>query len=77
MTEKQWESLKTIQCRRAGCDAVLQVELVHPAEFLPDQEARVLAHRCSRGLECSMLGMVACMWAGSNPDYDPFLENPM
>jgi hypothetical protein len=76
MAEKHWEVIKEIQCRRAGCKAALEVEVVYPAEFMPDQAARITAQRCSLGQNCSMLGQVACMWAGSNPDYDPFLEKP-
>jgi hypothetical protein len=72
MAEKKWEPLKIQFCDQAGCDVVLEAEVVYPAEFLPDQPPRTLSKRCSRGLECNMWDHMTCIWAGTNPQYDPF-----
>jgi hypothetical protein len=52
----------------------LEAELVYPAEWLPDQAPQVQAHRCSCGLECNLDERPSCVWAGTNPAFDPFLE---
>jgi hypothetical protein len=39
---------------------------------LPDQPARITAHRCSNGLECNQEDKHSCTWAGTNPDFDPY-----
>ncbi len=74
MAEKTWETVKVCRCQHIGQDVALEAEVVYPAEWLPDQAARLLAHRCSHGLECNQDGRAACLWAGSNPAFDPFLE---
>jgi hypothetical protein len=52
----------------------LEVEVVYPAEWLPDTEfTRVLAHRCSHGSRCNLDDRHSCIWAGTNPGFDPFL----
>jgi hypothetical protein len=55
-------------------DVSLEAETVYPAEFLPDQPARVMAHRCSQGIRCMLMNKPSCVWAGSNPAFDPFAE---
>jgi hypothetical protein len=52
----------------------LEADMVFPAESLPDQPGRVLAHRCSHGVQCNLMNKAACVWAGTNPAYDPFVE---
>lgn len=74
MAEKTWETVKVCRCQRVGLEVALEAEVVYPAEWLPDQAPRLLAHRCSNGLECNQDGRAACLWAGSNPAFDPFLE---
>ncbi len=74
MTEKIWETVKVCFCQRVEQQVALEAEVVYPAEWLPDQAPRVLAHRCSKGTDCNLDGRVACLWAGSNPAFDPFLE---
>jgi hypothetical protein len=54
----------------------LEADLVYPADMLPDQAPRVLAHRCSMGLECNQDSRPSCLWAGTNPGVDPFVEPP-
>jgi hypothetical protein len=74
MTEKTWETEKICYCQHVNQQVALQAEVVFPAEWLPDQAPRILAHRCSKGLECNLDDRAACLWAGSNPAFDPFQE---
>ncbi len=73
MAEKHWEQQKVQFCDRAGCDVALEVEMVYPSDFLSEQPARLVARRCSHGMECNQLNQPACMWAGTNPVVDPFM----
>ncbi len=75
MAETQWKTIKVRFCDHVDCEVDLEVEEVLPAEFLPDQPARVRAHRCSRGISCNQFDKVACNWSGSNPAFDPFTES--
>ncbi len=72
MAEKRWEPEVKQFCDHVGCDVVLEVEVVYPADFMPDQPPRLLSRRCSRGLECNMWKNMTCIWAGTNPLIDPF-----
>lgn len=76
MAVRTWQSMKTQYCRRADDDVSLEAEIVFPSENLPEQPARVLAHRCSRGMDCNLYNEATCIWAGTNPAYDPFAERP-
>jgi hypothetical protein len=55
-----------------GEDVTIQVKVVYPLDILPDQPPRVLARRCSKGMDCNQLERPSCVWAGTNPGYDPF-----
>jgi hypothetical protein len=72
MAKKSWETIKICFCERVGTEVSFEAEVVYPAEFMPDQEPRVLAHRCSNGSECNKVSKAACIWAGTNPSFDPF-----
>lgn len=72
MSVIEWETIKVCFCDRVQAEVGLEAKVVYPAEILPDQPPRVLAHRCSRGCECSLDGRPSCKWAGTNPFYDPF-----
>lgn len=74
MTEKHWETIKVQYCEHVGSDVSLDGEFVYPAEFLPDQPARLVAKRCSRGVECNQYNGMTCVWAGTNPGYDPLTQ---
>lgn len=74
MALRIWESLKTQYCSRAGIEVSMQADLVYPSESLPDQPPRVLAHRCSNAMACNQFSQASCVWAGTNPGYDPFSE---
>jgi hypothetical protein len=71
MAEKIWHVEKIKFCEHVGQDVTIEDEVVYPAEYLPDQPARVLAHRCSHALECNLLEKPACNLCGTNPDLDP------
>jgi len=68
MAEKHWETIKVQYCEHVDCDVSLDGEFVYPAEFMPDQPARLVAKRCSRGVECNQWNNMTCVWAGTNPD---------
>ena len=75
MSEHEWQAIKVCYCHHIGQEVALEAELVYPADILPDQGPRILAHRCSHGLECNQDGRPSCVWAGTNPAIDPFIEN--
>lgn len=72
MAIKSWETVKLQYCHHVCEDVCLEAEMVYPAEWLPEQPARVLARRCSHSLMCNLDGRPSCVWAGTNPAYDPF-----
>lgn len=74
MAVKTWHTIKVQFCPHANSPVHLEAEVVYPAEFLPEQNPRVLGHRCSHAYLCQQSDQVACVWSGSNPLYDPFLE---
>jgi len=74
MSTKSWEVVRTCYCHHVGQTVALEAEQVFPSEMLPDQAPRILAHRCSHALGCNLDGRPSCMWAGTNPVIDPFLE---
>ncbi|HET7011131.1 MAG TPA: hypothetical protein VFI11_10180 [Anaerolineales bacterium] len=72
MAVRAWVQQETAVCGHVGQDVTLEVQLVWPADLLPDQAPRVLAHRCSNGVSCNALDRPACQWAGTLPGFDPF-----
>ena len=74
MSTKSWEVIKSSYCHHIGQEVGLEAKLVYPAEWQPEQAPRVLAHRCSQGVNCNLDGRPSCLWAGTNPAFDPFLE---
>ncbi len=73
MTSETWQPIRICYCHHVQQDVALEAEIVYPVDFLPDQP-RVVAHRCSHGLDCNLDGRVSCLWAGTNPVIDPFIE---
>ena len=71
MVERTWETSKVCYCEHVMREVALEAEVLYPMDFLPDPP-RVLSHRCSLGMECNQFAKAACVWAGSNPNYDPF-----
>ncbi len=74
MALRTWEIVKVRYCPQVSKEVGLEANLVYPAERLPDQPPRVLAHRCSEALICNLDDRATCVWAGTNPAYDPFAE---
>jgi hypothetical protein len=72
MPIEAWEPIKKAHCDRIDEEVALEARVIYPAEFLPDQPGRILAHRCSQSISCSVLDRPTCCWAGSWPGYDPF-----
>ena len=68
-----WKTVKSMECERVGEEVALEARVVYPAEHMPDQPPRILAHRCSKGLECNQLNVPTCVWAGTLPGFDPFV----
>ena len=75
MAEKSWQVIKVRYCHHADQNVNLEAEMIYPAEFLPDQQPRVNAHRCSHAFACNLDGRASCVWAGTNPTFDPFIES--
>ncbi len=74
MSYRTWQILKVNYCHHAQAQVGLEALLVYPAEWLPEQPPRVLRHRCSHALACNLVEHQSCVWAGTNPLYDPFAE---
>jgi hypothetical protein len=75
MAFKTWQTIKVRYCHHVGEDVSMEAEVLYPAEFLPDQHPRILAHRCSRALACNLDERSSCTWASTNPTFDPFQES--
>ncbi|HVP21123.1 MAG TPA: hypothetical protein VMS73_04615 [Anaerolineaceae bacterium] len=71
MAIKTWQTLKVQYCNHASSDVSLEAEIIIPSEHLPDLMPRVYAHRCSHAFQCTN---PSCVWAGTNPVFDPFKE---
>ncbi len=71
MAERIWETCKECYCEHAEKVVALEAEVIYPIDYLPDPP-RVGSHRCSMGLDCNQSAKASCIWAGTNPSYDPF-----
>ena len=71
MAQKQWQVEKVHYCEHVEQEVALEVEVVYPAEYLPDQPPHVIAHRCSKALECNGLDKMVCAYCFTNPDLKP------
>lgn len=74
MSTTDWQTIKVCYCHHVGHDVGLQANVVFPADVLPDQFPRVIGHRCSDAFSCNLDGRASCLWSGTNPAFDPFLE---
>lgn len=70
MAETIWQVEKIAYCAHAGREIAIETAVVYPAEHLPDQPPRILARRCSNGIECNLLEKAACALCGTNPSLD-------
>ena len=75
MATKTWQVVKVRYCDHVGKEVALEAELIFPSEILPDQQPRVNAHRCSYAFNCNLDDRPSCVWAGTNPTFDPFTES--
>ena len=71
---KDWQSIKVCYCHHVGKDVGLEAQVVYPADVLPDQPPRVICASLLACFVCNLDGRPSCMWAGTNPAFDPFLE---
>ncbi len=71
MAERIWEKSKVCYCEHVKSEVALEAEMLYPLDTLPDPP-RVLSHRCSDGAECNQFAKAGCVWANTNPNYDPF-----
>ncbi len=71
MAQKKWRIVEVRYCEHAGHEVRLEAQVVEPAEQLPDQPPRVLAHRCSNAIECNQIEKMTCAYCGTNPNYIP------
>lgn len=71
MTVRTWEVSKIKYCEYVGHEIALEAEVVYPAEHLPEQSPRVIAHRCSNAIICNQLDKPVCVWCGTNPNHQP------
>ena len=71
MAQKKWQVEKVHYCEQVGQEVELEVEVVYPADHLPDQSPHVIAHRCSKALEGNQLDNMVCSYCFTNPDQKP------
>jgi hypothetical protein len=71
MAERTWHASKIRYCEHVGLEVALETEVVYPAEHLPEQAPRVLAHRCTKAIECNLVDKMACGWSATNPEHYP------
>lgn len=70
MAYRTWQIEKIKYCEHVGHEIALEAEVVYPAEQLPEQAPRILAHRCSNAAACNQIDKATCKWCGTNPDVD-------
>jgi hypothetical protein len=71
MAQKQWQVEEVRYCEHVGQEVDLEVEVVYPADYLPDQPPHVIAHRCSKALECNQHDKMVCAYCFTNPAQNP------
>lgn len=71
MAIRTWEVSQIKYCEHVGHEIALETEVVYPAEHLPEQLPRVVAHRCSNAIACNQFDKPVCVWCGTNPDHQP------
>ena len=70
MAEKTWQVNRVFYCDRVQKVVTIENEVIYPADILPD-EPRVLGRRCSNAKECNLYDKPACVWCGTNPNFEP------
>ena len=76
MPEVRQVIVKEAICSVRQQPAALLYEVAYPTNYLFTLEGlRILRRRCSLDLEFNCMDGVQCVWAGTNPDIDPFALN--
>ncbi len=70
MAQKQWQVEEVRYCEHVEQVVNLEVAVIYPTDFLPDQP-RVVAHRCSKAMECNQLDKMVCAYCFTNPVQTP------
>jgi hypothetical protein len=73
MAERIWQTTKECFCEHVMRVVSLDAEMIYPIDVLPDPP-RVRSHRCSLGMECNQSSKWSCVWAGTNPNFDPYMQ---
>ena len=71
MAQKQWHVERVHYCEQVRQEVELKVQVVYPADHLPDQPPHVTAHRCSKALECNQVDHPVCTYCFTNPNVQP------
>ncbi len=71
MALRTWQVEKIGYCEHVGHEVALEVEVIYPANELPDSAPRIVAHRCSNAGECNAMDKPACQWCATNPNHSP------
>lgn len=74
MATKTWQSIQVRYCEHVNTKVSLDAQVIYPADILPDQPPHVVGHRCSHAFACNLDERPSCIWAGTNPAFDPFKE---
>jgi hypothetical protein len=74
MAVRTWQTIKLHYCDHVKQEVGLEAQVIYPADIMPDQPPRVTAKRCSHGFACNLDDRPSCVWAGTNPSFDPFAE---
>ncbi len=74
MATRIWQTIKVRYCQHVCTEVGLEAEVIFPVDPLPDQPPQVVAHRCSHAFRCNLDERPSCVWAGTNPAFDPFAE---
>jgi len=71
MARKTWQIEKVHYCEHVAQEVALEVQVVYPADTLPDQPPHVIAHRCSKALKCNKVEKMVCAYCFTNPAQKP------
>lgn len=73
MARVVWEPVQARFCARLEQWVTPEVLRAYPADVLPDQPPRLLGRRCPQAELCNRIERPTCVWAGTQPDYDPLI----
>lgn len=73
MATRIWQPIQHCYCHHLDRMVAFEAEVIYPADWMPDGPPRVNAHRCSEAGGCNLEDRPSCVWAGTNPNIDPFI----